>query len=213
MDKKTYDEAACYEIVEKAETDFNKKTVFMLGDSMRMGACGYTQKYLSDIANVIYPEDNCRYTQYTYVNLAQWVNMLPNPNSVDAVYWNNGHWDIAHWDNSPESLNSVETYCNMLVRIYNRLKKLFPNAKIIFATTTPMNPANIEWINGRTTEEIACYNKAAIETLSKFDILFYDAFELLKDKNAEFFEDYCHLTDKGFDYLGKDIADFIRKHI
>lgn len=207
---KKYDEAVCNEIVEKYDSDINKKTVFMIGDSMRMGCCEYTKNYLSDVANVFYPEDNCRYTQYTYTNLVPWANALPDWEKVDVVYWNNGHWDIAHWDNDEASLNTIEIYCDMLIRIYNKLVKMFPNAKIIFSTTTPMNPAENSWVNWRTTEEIVKFNEAAVKALKNKDVLIYDAFELLKDKPAEFYVDFCHLTEEGFDYLGKSVADFIR---
>lgn len=208
---KKYDEAVCNEVVNKFDLDSEKKTVFMIGDSMRMGCCENVKKYLSDVANVFYPEENCRYTQYTYVNLVPWANALPDWNDVDVVYWNNGHWDIAHWDDDGASLNSVDIYCNMLTRIYDKLRKMFPNAKIIFSTTTPMNPANIPWINWRTTEEIKEYNNAALKTLENMDVIIYDAFDLLKDKPSEFYADFCHLTDEGFDYLGKAVADFIKK--
>lgn len=204
-----YHEEAALKNGDKVILDKNKKTIFLVGDSIRMGYCGYTEKYLKDVADVAYPDDNCRYTQYTYVCLSQWKNIFPDPSAVDCVYWNNGHWDIAHWDNDSEPLNSIDDYCKMLVRIYEKLKKLFPNAKIVFGTTTPMNPDNVAWINQRTTEEIKLYNQAAIKALEGKDIYIDDAFALFEDKPSDYYIDYCHLTEEGFELLGKHIGDFI----
>lgn len=204
-----YHEEAALERGEKIILNKDKKTVFLVGDSIRMGYCGYTKEYLKDVADVAYPDDNCRYTQYTYVCLSQWKNIFPDPSAVDCVYWNNGHWDIAHWDNDSEPLNSIDEYCRMLVRIYDKLKKLFPNAKIVFGTTTPMNPDGVAWMNQRTTEEIKLYNEAAIKAFEGKDIYIDDAFALFEDKPSSFFIDYCHLTEEGFQLLGKHVGDFI----
>ncbi|MBQ9848152.1 MAG: SGNH/GDSL hydrolase family protein [Clostridia bacterium] len=205
-----HEEAALY-VTEKISLDQNKKTIFLVGDSIRMGYCGYTKEYLKDVADVAYPDDNCRYTQYTYVGLSQWKNIFPDPSAVDCVYWNNGHWDIAHWDNEPESLNSINDYCEMLVRIYEKIKRLFPNAKIVFGTTLPMNPNGMDWMNQRTTEEIRAYNQAAIEALTHKDIYIDDAFALFEDKPSSYFIDYCHLTEEGFEILGKHVGDYIMR--
>lgn len=207
---KRYDEAACMEEAEKVITDDSKKTVFWVGDSIRMGACNYTKEYLSDVANLVFPEENCRFTQYTFVNLAQWRNLIADPEKVDVVFWNNGHWDIAHWGDSGESLNDIETYCKMLERLYNRFREWFPNAKVVFYTTTPMNPANVPWVNWRTNDEIIKYNNAATEALKSKDILIFDAFSLLKDKPAHFYSDYCHFTDEGFQEFGRLVADYLK---
>lgn len=194
----------------KAINSNNKNAkVFLIGDSIRMGYCDITKKLLSDMAEVIYPEDNCRYTQYTYVNLSAWKNLFSDPNEVRVVYWNNGHWDIAHWDGE-EPLNSTEEYTKMLLRIENRLKKCFPNAKIVFSTTMPMNPNGQNSANPRTTEEIGEYNKAAIRVFKDTDVYIDDVFDKFKHLTAEYFADYCHLTEEGNKLLGKHIADYIR---
>ena len=76
--------------------DNGLKNVFLIGDSIRMGYCEQLKENLKSIANVIYPIENCRNTQYTYVSLSNWIGLVKNPLKINAVYWNNGHWDISH---------------------------------------------------------------------------------------------------------------------
>ncbi|MBP3387690.1 MAG: SGNH/GDSL hydrolase family protein [Clostridia bacterium] len=204
-----YDEEAALYVNDSISTDSKKKTVFLIGDSIRMGYCEKVKELMKDVAEVYYPDDNCRYCQYTYVSLAVWKNIFADPNSVDIVQWNNGHWDIAHWDDV-DSLNSIEEYTKMLVRIAAKLKKYFPNAKVIFQTTLPMNPDNDEAINSRTTREIKAYNEAAKKIFEGTDVFIDDAFALFEDKTGDMFVDYCHLTDEGYDLIAKHVNENIR---
>lgn len=192
------------------ETDRNQKTVFLIGDSIRMGYLPYAQNALLGEATLISPEENCRYTQYTYTNLASWKSMFPVPENVNLIYWNNGHWDIAHWDGDAESLNSVEQYTGMLQRIYHRLRCYFPKAKIVFATTTPANPNGIMGVNPRTNEEIRQYNQAAIHLMDKLNVFVDDLYGFLENWSADDYSDYAHLTDNGFHLLGEHVAEVIR---
>ncbi len=206
---KYYDEEAALHTQSKTAGEKNAK-VFLIGDSIRMGYCDMVKEQLSDIAEVIYPEDNCRYTQYTYVNLSSWKNLFSYPEEVKVIYWNNGHWDIAHWDGEEESLNSIEEYTKMLFRIQRRLKIYFPKARIVFSTTMPMNPNGQNSFNPRTTKEIGEYNEAAIAIFENTDILIDDVFDKFKTLTADYFADYCHLTVEGNKLLSAHISDYIR---
>ena len=188
-----------------------KRTVFLLGDSIRLGYCGYAKEMLSDIADVYYPEDNCRYVQYTYVCLQEWKKFFEDPQEVDVIVWNNGHWDIAHFDNDENSLNSVEDYQKGLLRILKRLRDYFPNAKIVFTSTLPVNPVQIgDWNNPRSNEEIRRYNAAAFEVLSGESVFFDDAFAEYENEPASFFSDYCHLTEAGYQRYAAHICEIVR---
>lgn len=206
---KYYDEEAALHTKSKTECEKSTK-VFLIGDSIRMGYCDMVKEQLSDIGEVIYPDDNCRYTQYTYVNLSAWKNLFSDPDEVRVVYWNNGHWDIAHWDGEEEPLNSIDEYTKMLSRIRSRLKKYFPKAKIVFSTTMPMNPNGQDSFNPRTTKEIGEYNKAAISLFKNTDVLVDDVFGEFKMLTTDYFADYCHLTEGGNKLLSAHISDYIR---
>ena len=98
--------------------------VFLIGDSIRMGFQPYLHRALEGQATLVAPEENCRYTQYTYTSLAGWKELVADPAAVRLVYWNNGHWDVAHWDGDPQPLNTEPEYAAMLA-----LAAVFPQRK------------------------------------------------------------------------------------
>lgn len=205
-----YDEEGGNFSIGPVSTDRSRKTVFLIGDSIRMGFLPYAQNALQDEVLLISPEENCRYTQYTYTSLSTWKLLFADPEKVELIYWNNGHWDIAHWDGDSEPLNTVEDYTKMLVRIYRRLRHYFPNAKIIFATTSPANPNGIMGVNPRSNEEISRYNQAAKRTMDELGVQVDDVYTFLKDWDSDAYADYVHLTDDGFRILGGHVAQVIR---
>ena len=196
-------------VLEKVETQEDKKTVFLIGDSIRMRYCGIVKEELGDIANVIYPAENCRFTQNVITNIYNWATLC-DPTKVAVVQFNCGHWDIAHWRGDAESLNTIDTYCHNIVRIINMIKKIFPNAKIVFATTTTMNPSGKQGVNPRTNEEIRAYNQAAVAVCGE-DILINDLYAVAETFGEEMYDDYCHPGKEGAMVLGKAVAEYIRK--
>jgi len=196
---------------EKVAATDNRHAVLLIGDSIRQGYCHAAKEALSDIADVRFPADNCRCTQYTYISLQNWLGLFPEQ-KPEVILWNNGHWDVAHWGGDTEPLNSIHVYVDMTLRIAKRLHKMCPNAKLIFATTTPMNPSGIVGGNPRTTAEIASYNEAVTAALAALPfVTIDDHFTFCKDWGSELFKDYCHLTTDGFTMLGHHVADTIRK--
>jgi lysophospholipase L1-like esterase len=188
----------------------NMKSVLLLGDSIRMGYCPYVKEELKEEAEVYYPEENCRYTQYTLVSLSNWLNIVPDPKEVRVVHWNNGHWDIAHWRGEAVSLNSPEQYAQMLERIYRQLCDCCPNAAIIFALTTPMNPDGSAGLNPRTNSEIEKYNAVACDVMGKLGVTVNDLYALMKDKSSSWYKDYAHFTEDGYRLLAKNTSRVIR---
>lgn len=70
------------------------KTVFLMGDSIRMGYDRYVRDALADEAAVYYPSENCRFAQYTLRNAHEWIEKDCQPERVDVVHWNAGLWDV-----------------------------------------------------------------------------------------------------------------------
>lgn len=191
--------------------DGDKPGVLLIGDSIKCGYADFAKEFLQDVADVRFTKDNCQFAQHTFVYLRSIVSQFENDESVNVVVWNNGHWDIAHWNGDEFSLTPIEEYKSLLVRIYKALKGYFPNAKIVFMTTSPVNPDGSQGNNPRTRPEIESYNKAAIEALGEYGVLIDDAYEFLKDEPSSLYADYCHLTEDGFKKLGKHVADFVRE--
>ena len=184
--------------------------IFLIGDSIRKGYCKTVKSELEGKAEVFFVDDNCRSTQYVIFSLRKWAAMFDNPEKVNIVHFNCGQWDIAHFSGSPECLTSESDYAKNISAILFILRKLFPNAKIIFATTTPMNPNGKVGVNPRTNAEVERYNEIATEVCRKEGIEINDIHALTKDWGEDRFKDYCHLTKEAFAELGKMVAEFLK---
>lgn len=192
------------------------KKIVLLGDSIRIGYCQLVKADLEGKADVVFPEDNCRFTQYMYHLLPWWNQYLlgdaPDAaDSVAAVHWNCGHWDCDRVSDIQGPLNSVSTYAEMVRRIEETLETRYPKAKIIFATTTPMSP--IHDGNGHSTEEIRAYNAAALEALKGTRAEINDLFAVLENVPAEVYKDICHLTPEGYRKLADRVTTMVSEAI
>ena len=198
-------------VQEKTIMDSDRKIVFLIGDSIRMGYCHAVKEELQDVADVVFPDENCRFTQNVIVSLNKWAGMCERE-KVSLVQFNCGHWDAAHWNGEDVPLNSIPVYKENIARIIRRLRITFPNAKIVFATTTPINPAGFNGgLNPRTTEDIIRYNEAALEAAEEAGILVNDLFAFTKDCPSSCYRDYCHYTPEHASVIGKHVAEYIRK--
>lgn len=198
--------------VTAAELDYDphKTSILLIGDSIRMGYCKTVRDQLRDVANVFYPAENCRNTQNVITRLNAWSKEFP-ADEIGIVQFNCGHWDVAHWNSDEESLTSPEEYRRNIQMIIRLLRKLFPKAKVVFATTTAMNPSGIVGVNPRSNHEIELYNRVAVEVAKESDILVNDLNAITKTYTVEMFRDYCHLTVATFEELGTAVAGFLRQ--
>lgn len=187
-----------------------RKNVLLIGDSIRMGYCQTVRQELSDVANVFFPEENCRDTHYVMTSMRAWLNLCP-PEDVDLVQFNCGHWDIAHWNGEEQSLTSLPQYAESIGRIIEQLRRNCPHAQIVFATTTPMNPDGSMGVNPRSTEEIRRYNDAARAVAQEKQVIVLDLFAQTADWGTEDYADYCHYTPAAFERLGRAVAGFLRQ--
>ena len=188
------------------------RNVLLLGDSIRLGYCGFVKSELAGAAEVFYPEENCQFTQYTLVALPRWINATGIPKEeIDLIHWNNGHWDAAHFNQEDVSLNTPELYGVMLERICRKMRSLCPKAEIVFALTTPVNPANIPMTNPRSNSEIEKYNAVAIEVMKKMEVSVNDLYTLAQENiPASLYADYCHFSGEGYRILGNQVIRTVK---
>lgn len=142
-----------------------KSSVLLLGDSISLGYREFVRAALSDAMDVYYPPENGRMVAYTFRALYEWSRDLKWPADMDFVYWNNGLWDVVRiFGDEPQT--PLPEYKTLIRRTYNRLKHLFPKARIIFATTTPVveERYNKETFY-RSNEDIDHYNEAATQVI------------------------------------------------
>ncbi len=182
----------------------SRPEILLLGDSIRLLYCEKVEKDLKDRFDVRYPKWNTGNTQTLINSLAKLRGLASRPK---VVQFNCGHWDASHWDGDEEPLTSLEEYAKNIRLIIVRLKKYYPNAKIVFATTTPMNPDGSMGRNRRTTAELRRYNDAAVRVARAEGVQINDLFALTESWPTAEYADYCHFTAEAAERLGSVVAE------
>ena len=186
-----------------------KKKILLIGDSIRMGYDKYVKEALADVADVYYPEENCRFAEYVLRYAHEWKSRLSVPDDVDLVHWNAGLWDVLELFGD-EPMSTKEYYANVIPRIDKRLRMLYPKAKIVFATSTAVDEALASkdfFRHNRTIEE---YNEIAVSTLEKTDTVINDLYALTAKLDRSYHSDFVHYyTDKGTEVIGGKVLSVI----
>lgn len=171
------------------------KKVFLLGDSIRQGYCGYVKKALSDVAEVYYPNDNCAFTGNIIRYLLDWKNELKIGKDIDLVHWNAGLWDALRMpDGKPHT--PLNYYAENVERICNMIELMFPKAKMAFATSTPVQEQLFTPPIVRYNLDTIQYNKAAVEIVKKHNGYINDLYTLLANAPTEYYSDRTHFYTK-----------------
>ena len=190
------------------------KKVFLLGDSIRMGYDEYVRELLEGTAEVFYSEDNGRFAGYTYINIPQWKNLAGNPDEVNVVHWNSGHWDCAHFFGDSEPYSTTEEYAAWLRRVHSCICRNFPSAQVIFATTTGVAPGRYaQMTSPRSNEEIAGYNQAAVQVMAELGVPVNDLAAFSAGFPLALYADEVHFTQTGYRMLAEKVADKIREYL
>ena len=179
-----------------------KKKVLLIGDSIRMGYDKYVKNYLADSCEVYYPKDNCRFAQYTLRHLSDWKSGF-NGDDLDLIHWNVGLWDTLElYDDG--CLTPPEFYAFFIEKICKRIKVLFPKAKVIFATSTPVIESRFTepHFSRRLNSNVKKYNYIAVEICKKHGFAVNDLYSLVKNVPEEYYSDMTHIyTPEGTQLL------------
>ena len=185
------------------------KKVVLIGDSVRMGYDKYVKDALEGSAEVLYPQDNCRFAEYVLRYAHEWKDKGEWPDDVDLVHWNAGLWDVLELFGD-EPLSSISYYEQAIKRIDKRLRMLFPKAKMVFATSTNVNEAMSSPKFTRHNSTIEEYNKVAIKALSSTDTVINDLYSLTKSFPNEYRSDWVHFyTPKATEIIGGRVLSII----
>lgn len=191
------------------------KNILLLGDRVRYSTdsgYGYGIFVMDELAGEAYvysPKEDCRSAAYTLRNLHWWAQELHiEPEEIDVVHWNNGLWDVERIMGD-QPITPIGVYADTLRRIHARIRALFPNAKVIFAATTPVieqNSGSVLYFNA----DIEAYNSAARKALEPLGVAFNDLYAAAKD-----FDVFCYRTgelfsEQGSRLLGRAVAEAIR---
>ena len=186
--------------------------VLLLGDSIRIGYCATVAKELSDIADVVYPDENCANSQHVLTRLEHWAAQFPNPT---IVHINFGQWDAARFAGCDERLTSPEEYRRNTRMIFRALARFFPGARRYFATTTPMRQGTgpRDGLHPRTDADIDEYNAIAVPIAREEGLEIDDLNAFARGWPAEAYQDFCHFTPEAFGRLGMAVAAFLRERL
>ena len=181
------------------------KKILLLGDSVRMGYDRYVKESMKKLAEVYYPAENCRFSEYILRSLHVWTDEL-QLYEADAVHWNVGLWDtLCIYGDEP--LTSPAVYAENNDRITTRLLFLFPHAKLIFAASTPvLEDGFIDGFETRYNRDIERYNELARKVTAEYGCIYNDLYGLLSDNQAAYHSDQSHFyTAAGTECIGSRV--------
>ena len=174
------------------------KKILLIGDSICQGYQNFVKLAFKDTAEVYFPQENCRFATYVLRNLLDWKNELGCGDDVDVIHWNAGLWDgLVMPDGKP--LISFERYCEDIERVCVTMKILFPKAKMIFATSTPVQEELFQTkyqYYRRYNKDTVRYNGGACEIVLKHGGIINDLYSLMKDVPKSYYSDQTHFYTK-----------------
>lgn len=152
------------------------KNVLLLGDSIRAGYDKSVKATLDGKANVYFPDDNCRFASYLLRYIHEYKSLIKD-GKVDVIHWNAGLWDCLRLFGE-EPHTPIEVYEYYIDRICQRIKKLFPDAAVIFATSTRVQSEKMSANFKRYNEDIEKYNEVAVSVVKKYGFSVDDLYAL-----------------------------------
>lgn len=191
-----------------------KSKVLLLGDSISMAYRDLVKSMLGAVMEVVFPRENGKFTGYTYRMLYEWSQELGHRDNVRLIYWNNGLWDVVRiYEDEPQT--EISQYKEMLRRIVKRLKYLYPNAKIVFATTTPVIESRYDKTTFcRFNRDIEKYNLAAIETINGLGkCTIDDLWNYVKDWPEKAWRDATHFASLECREIASHVCEVISEEL
>lgn len=193
-----------------------KKNVLIIGDSISIGYTKVVVKELADVANVVHNPGNGKNTANGLEYIDEWLA----DTKWDVIHFNWGLWDLCYrheesiTQGNRDKVNgeitaSVDEYAKNLEELVKKLKST--GAELIFATTTcvPVNEA------GRFVEDVAKYNKVAVEIMNRYDITINPLYEHSLSVHPKYGngDDDVHYTEQGYEALSVPVVGFIMNAI
>ena len=169
------------------------KKILLIGDSIRTGYDNYVRMSYEGLAEVYYPEENCQFSSYVLRHMREWKNLCGH--DVDVVHWNAGLWDTLVLPDGKMHV-SIDTYRENIDRICTMIKILFPNAKMIFATSTACIEEGFTGDVRRFNKDVEEYNTVAVEVVKRHGGEVNDLYSLTVNAPIEWHSDQTHFFTK-----------------
>ena len=184
------------------------KNLLLIGDSIRMGYDKSVKLSLEGKANVMFPAENCRFAAFVLRHFHEYFDGVKGEH-IDVIHWNAGLWDCLRlFEEDPHT--PIEIYAYYIERICLRIKKLCPNAKVIFATSTGVLSEKMSKDFKRYNEEIEKYNDAAVEVVTKYGFEVNDLYAVSVSLPEAAHSDAVHYyTPVGTEVFTKQVLSFV----
>lgn len=166
--------------------------VLLVGDSICQGYQGKVAAKLEGKANVTYWASSYCVTSPGYLRLL-------------AFYLDEAKYDVVHFNNG---LHSCETRVADYEKAYRNALRLVkdrqPGAKIVWASSTPVNMAN----SGRPAKVVQL-NAAACRAAQDVGVISSDDLFALMDPldRGSYWTDACHYKDEGYELIASQIVE------
>lgn len=185
------------------------KKVLLLGDSIRFGYQNYLQDSFAGIVEVYGAKESCRFAQFMLRWVHEWKEKENIPEDLDLVHWNVGLWDVLRIMDDGV-FTPPEMYRELLKRLHNRLKTIFPKAKQVFALSTSVIEEKYEPPYFRFNKDIEEFNKIAVETLTPLGVEINDLYTFTKTLPESCRSDMTHFyTQDGIKAVGGQVIKAI----
>lgn len=183
-------------------TDANKDDlprVLLIGDSITRGYFGEVEK---DLAGKAYCARLTTSKCVSDPSFIDEVQLLLKHYKFSVIHFNNG---LHGWGYTEEQ------YGEGLAKTVDAIGKQASEAKLIWATTTPVRVRGDLKKVGERTERVRLRNKIAIEIMKKRDIPTNDLFGLVENQPDWYSGDGTHFNAKGKSAQAKQVAESVAK--
>jgi hypothetical protein len=167
------------------------KKILLIGDSICHGYKEPVRDALSDQAEVLFAPESGRFAEYILRQIHDWKRELKIGGDLDLIHWNAGLWDVLRLEGD-EPLTPPECYAQFIRRIALMMKKLFPNAVQIFATSTPIQEEKYSTAFSRKNADIVKYNEIARAELEPLGVVINDLYPVIAAMPKEWYSDVTH---------------------
>lgn len=199
----------------------DKPRVLLLGDSISIGYTPYVESMLKDEMVVLRPTrpngtaENCSGTTDGLKHIDRWLAI--DGGKWDVIHFNWGLHDMKREDPATKQASpnpdhprqaDLATYEAQLRQLVIKLKAT--NAKLIFATTTPVPAGGVK--PHRDVTDPAAYNAAALKVMTEHGVAVNDLYTFANDRLQEIQRPVnVHFTGAGSKLLAEQVVKSIRQ--
>ncbi len=178
----------------------DRPRVLLVGDSIVRGYYGIVEKELGDSVYC------ARYTTSAFLTNPDYLAML-------EILLKRYHFDVIHINNGLHGRDYDErAYAAGLPPLYATLRRLAPDAVLIWATTTPVRRQDdLTKLDERWMPKVRERNRIAVDFMRRHGVAIDDLFSLVVKHPEYSRSDGVHFNARGYEVLGRQVAEAIRR--